>query len=191
MQLSQAFENKAKKMGVPIQYIIIADLMSLGYAEGDAYTIAYPENAALSPRQNKGIKENILSSEKFREILGERIETHEAIDTNTPVEDGELMGKRQTAKLIMTAAMKQPADSKERIEGLMKYSDLMGYKKDEAETDATETIEFFLPLKCDQCPLLRSYNEYRKEHKKRELKPVEMGHVMLRADMTIGQSGID
>lgn len=67
----------------------------------------------------------------------------------------------------------------------------MGYKKDEADTYATESIEFFLPLKCDQCPLLRSYNEYRKEHKKRELKPVEMGHVMLRAEEKIGQSEKD
>gem|GEM_PF-5619585 len=57
----------------------------------------------------------------------------------------------------MTTALKLPPDSKERIEGLMKYSDLMGYKKDEVESDNTDTINFFLPLKCDKCPLLAAY----------------------------------
>ena len=62
MELSQAFQKQAKKMNATPQYVILADLMSIGYSEIDAYTIAYPENEALSAQQNKGIRENILKS---------------------------------------------------------------------------------------------------------------------------------
>ena len=88
----------------------------------------------------------------------------------------ELIDKTQTAKLIMRAALKQPNDSKERIEGLMKYADIMGYKKDVEEADATESISFFFPLKCNQCPFLFAYNET--ASKKDQVRPVEMGRII-------------
>ena len=78
----------------------------------------------------------------------------------------------------MKAALKQPSDSKERIEGLMKYSDLMGYKKEEADIDPTENINFFLPMKCDQCPLLYAYNDWLKANGEKEVGAVEMGRIM-------------
>ena len=76
----------------------------------------------------------------------------------------------------MTAALKQPNDSKERIEGLMKYADIMGYKRDAEEVDTTESISFFFPLKCNQCPLLITYNE--SVSKKDQVRPVEMGRII-------------
>lgn len=178
MELSQAKQKEAKKLGTTVQYMVMADLVSIGYSEQDAYTIAYPENIALSAAQNKTIRENITASQTFRSLLERRTEKNVPSEISLP--DVELMGKEQTARLIMQSAMKQPSDSKERIEGLMKYSDLMGYKKEDAG-DTRDTIMFAFPIKCYQCPLLYSYNEYRKQNGERELRPVEMDRVIRQA----------
>ena len=87
--------------------------------------------------------------------------------------------------MILAAAKNLPENSKERIEGLMKYSDLMGYKKDDVEGDVTNNISFVFPLKCNQCPLLYSYNDYLKENKIQEVKPVEMSRIMSMAHTLI------
>ena len=138
MDLSKKKQAEAKKLNVTTQYLVMADLCAIGYSESDAYTIAYPENAALSVQQNNSIRSNIVESAKFKKLLAARSETRrEAASVFATVNDEELLGKEQTARLIMQAAMKQPSDSKERIEGLMKYSDLMGYKKDDVDGDET------------------------------------------------------
>lgn len=55
-----------------VQYLVMADLLSIGYSELDAYTIAYPENTALSALQNKSIREKILSSVKLKHLVEEK-----------------------------------------------------------------------------------------------------------------------
>ena len=162
--------KEARKKGVPVNYLVMASLVSLGYSENDAYIVAFPENLALSPNQNKSIRENIITSSKFKDLLSDSV----AAVNLVPTEDEALMDKEKTARLIMQAAMKQPFDSKERIEGLMKYSDLMGYKREDVEGDATENIHFYLPLKCSQCPLLKEHNEGRRK----PVRPVEMGALL-------------
>ena len=42
--LSKQKENEAKKLAVTVQYLVMADLMAIGYSEEDAFVIAYPEN---------------------------------------------------------------------------------------------------------------------------------------------------
>jgi len=152
--------NEAKRLGAPVNYLVMADLMVLGYTENDAYIIAYPENVVLDAPRNKSIREKILSSAKFKQVMDKRMKKSEDSEiANFLSSTEELIDKKDTAKLILTAALKQPKDSKERIEGLMKYSDLMGYKKEDTAGDGTEAIEFFLPLKCNRCRLLKEYNE--------------------------------
>ncbi len=182
MELSKQRQAEARKSGVTVQYLVMADLLSIGYSELDAYTIAYPENTALSALQNKSIREKILSSVKFKHLVEEKSAQRNIVFMGA-TSDEELIDKKKTAKLILTTALKLPTDSKERIEGLMKYSDLMGYKKDEVENDNTDTINFFLPLKCDKCPLLAAYNEYMKETGGQEIKPVEMGRLLSADDI--------
>lgn len=183
MELSSNITKVAKKFGAPVNYIVLADLIALGYSESDAYTIAYPENLALSAMQNKRIRENVIESNKFKLVLEARQERH--ADEHSASTDAELIDKEQTAKLIMKAAMKQPADSKERIEGLMKYSDLMGYKKNDVDDDSTDTIHFYLPIKCHQCPLFSYYNQFLKEQGEKEIRPVEMEGIIRKAHQSI------
>lgn len=167
MKLSEQKEKEAKNKKVPVNYLVMADLMNIGYSEMDAYTIAYPENTILSIGQSNSIRENIVKSSKFRNLLN----LTGKIASDGLIPDDELIDKTKTAKLIMSAALRFPSDSKERIEGLMKYSDLMGYKREEAEDDPLDYISFFLPQKCSRCPLLAEYN---KAHPRKPVSPVEM-----------------
>ena len=68
MDLSKQKQTEAKKLNVTLQYLVMADLMAIGYSENDAYTIAYPENAALSLQQNASIRNNIIESVKFKVV---------------------------------------------------------------------------------------------------------------------------
>lgn len=171
MEIATTTKNReAKSLGVPVTYIIMADLIKAGYSENDAYTIAYPENAVLSAVQNRSVRENILSSPKFRKVLDGK-----GVIQEDEVQAGELMDKKKTAMLIMKAALEQPSNSKERIEGLMKYSDLMGYKKDEVEEDSADAITFFLPMKCSHCPIFTELNMRRADDGEPAIRADEIG----------------
>ena len=185
LELSPSFKKQAKKLNVSEAQIIMADLISIGYTENDAYVIAFQENAALSVQTNASIREKILASQKFKALLKARSERNMSEGVQTETED--LLDKTQTAQLIMQSALKLPVDSKERIEGLMKYSDLMGYKKEDAG-DTKDQIMFAFPIKCYQCPLLHSYNEFRKKNGEKELRPVEMDRVIRQADEIIKEA---
>lgn len=178
MNLSKNKLNEAKRLGIKPEWLIAADLITVGYTEDDAFEISHSRiSMTKSALQNDNIKREMLGSPVFRKALETRMEAHRE---NAAVvgADSELIDKTQTAKLIMKAAMKQPNDSKERIEGLMKYADIMGYKRDDVETGMDESISFFLPLKCDQCPLLKAYNKEQERHGGEAIRPVEMSHVI-------------
>lgn len=179
MDFSAGFKKQAKTLGVPEAHIIFADLLSIGYSEYDAYNIAFPENTALSATRNKSIREEIMNTAGFKKLQEKRAETRKYILPTEPIQG--LMDKEETAQMIMRAAMAQPAESKERIDGLMRYSDLMGYKKEDAQEDAVDNINFYFPLKCNQCPLLYAYNEYLQSIGETIIPSVEMAKVIDKA----------
>lgn len=176
MDVSKNLEDKAKKYGASVRDLIMADLVGIGYTENDAYAIAYNGVMPMQVYQVREAREKILKKAGYKRALSARLE-QQGMNEHLPVDgEDELIDKRKTAKLIMNAALKQPNDSKERIEGLMKYADIMGYKRDVEDSDATESISFFFPLKCNQCPLLIAYNDA--ASKKDEIRPVEMGRII-------------
>ena len=178
MEVSQALQKQASKLNVPVAYILIADMMSIGYSEQDAYTIAYPENAALSPVQNKNTRESILRSGKFKRVYEERmIRIKSGVATPTGTEDVELVGSEQVLKEILRSARSQPVGSKERAELFAKYNDIR-QESENVQESVTDNISFVLPLKCNQCPLLKAYNDEMKKGGKRQLRPEEMSRVM-------------
>lgn len=176
MDVSKGLEDKAKKYGASFRDLIMADLVGIGYSENDAYAIAYCDVMPIQVYQIRDTREKILKKSGYKRALAARLEQQKNIEHMPTDGEDDLMDKRKTAKLIMNAAMKQPLDSKERIDGLMKYADIMGYKRDVEESDVTENISFFFPLKCNQCPLLIAYNDA--QSKKGEVKPVEMGRII-------------
>ena len=169
----------------------MADLMAIGYSEEDAYTIAYPENEAMSVQQNTGIRTNIIESSKFKKLLeARRTRVKEGIATPIQLEEVELVGTEEVLKEILRSAKQQPVGSKERADLYAKYNDIR--KENEQGTeDETDTINFMFPLKCNQCPLLFAYNEEMKKctnEKGDIIRPVEMNRVIKLAHRIIQAS---
>lgn len=180
MELTKGKMQEAKGHGVPVGYIVMADLMAAGYCEQDAYVIAFPENATLAAQMNKSIRENIASSHKFKMLYEEKAGKKE----DAGGDGGELIGKEATARMILSAALSQPNDSKEKAELLMKYSDIMGFKKEEVEDKSADCITFYMPATCNLCPLLSEYNKQAQD----KVRPVDMGRVMRNAGKIIGDA---
>ena len=180
-------------MNVTVQYLVMADLMSIGYSESDAYTIAFPENQALAAKQNNSIRTNIVESVKFKKLLENRqSRVKEGIAAPISLDDVELVGTEEVLKEILRSAKQQPVGSKERADLYAKYNDIKK-ESEQGGKDNTDTINFVFPLKCNQCPLLYSYNEEVKKCKDETgkiIRPVEMGRV-IRLSRKIIQAAMD
>ena len=159
MELSTTFTKAAKKLGVSEQFVIMADLMAIGYSENDAYTIAYPENATMSIQQNNSIRANMVKTAKFKKLLADtKQRIKDKIGDPSTIESVSLITTDEVAKEILCSAYKQPQGSKERADLLSRYQDLIN-KRDEKVTTQDSSIQFYLPLCCDKCPLMIKYKE--------------------------------
>jgi hypothetical protein len=181
MELSKQKQTEAKKLNVTVQYLVMADLMSIGYSEQDAYIIAFPENEALASQQNDSIRKNIVESAKFKKLLDNRKQrVKDGSAAPVSLDEVELVGTEEVLKEILRSAKQQPVGSKERADLYAKYNDIK--KENEQGTeDETDVINFYFPAKCSQCPLLYAYNEEAKKCKNEKgeiIRPVEMGRVI-------------
>lgn len=178
MELSKQKQTEAKKLNVTVQYLVMADLMAVGYSENDAYIIAYPENEGLSVQQNNSIRTNIIESVKFKKLLeNRRTRVKDGVAAPVMLDEVELVGTEEVMKEILRSAKQQPVGSKERADLFAKYNEIKT-KNEQGVEDDTDNINFVFPLKCNQCPLLYSYNEYLKEHGEVEIRAVEMNRIM-------------
>ncbi len=193
MELSKQKITEAKKLNVTVQYLVMADLMSIGYSESDAYTIAFTENQALAAKQNNSIRTNIVESVKFKKLLENRqSRVKEGIAAPISLDDVELVGTEEVLKEILRSAKQQPVGSKERADLYAKYNDIKK-ESEQGGKDNTDSINFVFPLKCNQCPLLYSYNEEVKKCKDETgkiIRPVEIGRV-IRLSRKIIQAAMD
>lgn len=174
MELSSTKRQEAKKLGCSVAELVYADLLSIGYGEVDAYLIAYPEDAALSVQMQQANRKRITSKAAFYDLCEKRKHYNANIlEFSGDTSDIELIDNEMTAKEILKIAKKMPDGSKERGEMFMKYADLTR-KNDAAVDEAMDAIQFYFPVKCNQCPLFDAYNAFRREHSKKEIRPVEM-----------------
>ncbi len=182
MELSSSKKAEAKKLGVPVQELVLADLVSIGYGEVDAYSIAYPEDAVLSAQMRQANRMKIMSKVSFTELCEKRkMYNANILEFSGDTADIELIDNDMTAKEILKIALRMPEGSKERGEMFMKYADLTR-KNDAITEESTDAINFYFPVKCFQCPLLDAYNSYLKQHKKKEIRPVEMETIIKNAE---------
>ena len=181
MELSSSKKAEAKKLGVSVEELVLADLLSIGYGEADAYTIAYPGDEALSIQMRQANRKKIMSRVAFAELCEQRKLTNANIlEFSGDTSDIELIDNEMTAKEILKIAKKMPEGSKERGEMFMKYADLTR-KNDAATEEAMDAIQFYFPVKCNQCPLFDAYNAFIRQKKEREIRPVEMDAIIAAA----------
>lgn len=183
MELSSQKKTEAKKHGVSTSELIMADLLSIGYGEVDAYIIAYPEDAGLSMQHQTANRKKIMAKMSFRELCEKRKKVNANIlEFSGDASDIELIDNELTAKEILKIARQLPEGSKERGEMFMKYADLTR-KNDAVSEEAMDSFNFYFPVKCNQCPLFDEYNNFQKQNKGREIRPVEMEGIVRNATL--------
>lgn len=177
---SIAFNRELKKYNVIEQMLVMADLMSVGHGDVDAYIIAFPENRQYPEKQDRAIMEQILASAKFKKLLDvrkSRIKDGAAVPVS--LEETELIDTDEVAKEILRSAKSAPIGSKERADLFLRYDDIMQRNKGEVEdTELMKDIQFVLPLKCNQCPLFIELNKVREECNQPQVPPVEMDAII-------------
>lgn len=168
MELTPTKTKEAKKYGVTTQFLVMADLMAIGYSENDAYSVAYPENESLSVQRNNNVRTSIVDSLKFKKLLGSRMayikNNAGAVAT---LEDVELVGTESVLKEILRSARHQPMGSKERADLFAKYNDIRRETEQGVDEDF-DAINFYFPLKCNICPLKAEADKKNKKANKGE-----------------------
>jgi len=178
MDLSTSKTAEAKKLKTSVENLVFADLLSIGYSEADAYIISHPGDSQMSTQYRDSNMRRITRSSAFRELCEERKRSNTTrLAFSGNLEDVELIDAEETAKEILKIARMMPEHSKERGEMFMKYADLTR-KNDAATEESTDAINFYFPIKCDQCPLLTAYNDFLKRNKTKEVRPVEMERII-------------
>lgn len=188
MDISISKLNEAKKLKVSVNEMVMADLITLGYSEEDAYTVAYPDDAALSMQLQRSNRKEIVSKARFKQLLDIRRNKNSSyLSAPNDALDVELVGAEEVAKEVLLAAKKQPVGSKERADLFAKYNEIRA-KNEQVVEESTDAITFSLPLKCNQCPLLYAYNQMLEEQGEKTLRPVEMERVIRLADRIIREA---
>lgn len=181
MELSSQKKQEAKKHGCTPSELVMADLISIGYSDVDAYAVAYTEDSSLSINMQMANRSKLTSKTAFIELIEKRkLINANILSFSGDTSDIQLIDNEMTAKEILKIAKKMPEGSKERGEMFMKYADLTR-KNDAATDEAMDAMQFYFPVKCNQCPLFAEYNAYVRKKKKREIRPVEMEGIIRRA----------
>lgn len=149
-EYSNALRKEARQNGVPVQKLVMADLMSIGYNKSDAYFIAYNPRTYTSPAI-KTQRDEIAETEEFDQLVQQRTASHRDLSVKT--EEVEMISDVEVAKDILTSARKQPVGSKDRADLMAKYYDIT--KKIGMAADGQEVVKVWLPLTCRICPFYK------------------------------------
>ena len=194
MELSVKKTQEAKKLKCSTSEMLMADLLSIGYSNEDAYAIAFQGDIVLSKDIVKTNINDLLGKARFKQVCDIRREKNAGfLSVTNEAEDLELISPEDVAKEVLLAAKKQPIGSKERADLMAKYNDIRNENKKDIKDPNNDPVQFFFPIACEKCPLLQRYNQFlknRNEGKPRdqwdvELKPDEMQRIIESADRTI------
>lgn len=196
MTLSPLKTKEAKGLKVSVQEMVLADLLSIGYSEEDAYTIAYPDDSMLNSQAKKSAMSEVINRDKFKQLCDTRREKNAGfLSVENDAENLDLISAEDVAKEVLLAAKKQPVGSKERADLMAKYNDIRNENKKEIADPNEDPVQFFFPIACEKCPLLQTYNEFiakKNENKPRdkwvmEVIPDEMQRICEQADKRISK----
>lgn len=194
MEISLQKTQEAKKLKCTTHEMIMADLLSIGYSNEDAYAIAFPGDSVLNKDIIKGNINDLINKVKFKQLCDIRREKNAGfLSVSNEAEDLELISPEDVAKEVLLAAKKQPIGSKERADLMAKYNDIRNENKKDIKDPNNDPVQFFFPIACDKCPLLEKYNQFLKNKNKgkpqseweMEVRPDEMQRIIESAERHI------
>lgn len=194
MELSLQKTQEAKKLKCSTSEMLMADLLSIGYSNKDAYAIAFQGDAVLSKDIVKTNINDLLGKARFKQVCDIRREKNAGfLSVSNEAEDLELISPEDVAKEVLLAAKKQPIGSKERADLMAKYNDIRNENKKDIKDPNNDPVQFFFPIACEKCPLLEKYNQFLKNKNKgkpqseweTEVRPDEMQRIIESAERHI------
>lgn len=183
---SPRLKKEAKRIGCDTNHIIMADLVLCGYTEVEAYEIAFSENALSGAAQKIADRERELSSDKYKRAYDDRRNARKY--TTESVENRDKDDVLRELNLMVS----KESDTKMKADLLMKIAEIKQMKKDSASDDE-DPVQFFFPIACEKCPLLKRYNEHLEKKNKGlprekwvlEVRPDEMQRIIEQSDSDI------
>lgn len=194
MELSLKKTQEAKKLKCSTSEMLMADLLSIGYSNEDAYAIAFQGDAVLSKDIVKTNINDLLGKARFKQVCDIRREKNAGfLSVSNEAEELELISPEDVAKEVLLAAKKQPIGSKERADLMAKYNDIRNENKKDIKDPNNDPVQFFFPIACEKCPLLEKYNQFLKNKNKgkpqseweTEVRPDEMQRIIESAERHI------
>lgn len=179
LEPSPRLRKEAARIGCDPNHIIMADLILTGYTEVEAYDIAYSETLAQTAKQRIANRERELSSEGYKRAYETARDKRKYISDTIEDRDKDAVLKELNQMASVERDVKMKADL------LMKIAEIKQMKKD-LTTETEDTVNFYLPLSCEKCPLLSAYNAYVKQRnlalpddeKDTPIRPDEMQRIM-------------
>ena len=171
MDYSARIRKEAKHYGVKPDWLVMADLRSVGYSDAEAYSIVHQESFALSAGNETALRDRIVKTTEFKNLVSDRAKLlkESKVQVMGDDKDIELISKEQVAKELLKSAFMQPAGSKERGDFLMKYDDITRKNQEiDTKNDDDGGVGIYLPEKCYQCVLLEAYIEKQKKLEKQQ-----------------------
>lgn len=161
MDFSARIKKEAKHYGVKPDWLVMADLRSVGYSDAEAYSIVHHDSYSLSEGNEISLRERIVKTTEFKNLVADRKKLLKESKARVADDsDIELISKEQVAKELLRSAFMQPAGSKERGDFLMKYDDITRKNQEiDTKNDDDGGIGIYLPMKCYQCPLFLAWKE--------------------------------
>ena len=173
MDNSIEFRREIKKLNVEESMMAFADLMAVGYKDVDAFKLCYPEYMKYPEKQQKTIKDKMLESAKFRKLLAARKSRIEEKAIPVELEEVKLIEGDEVAKEILRSAKLCRFGSMERAVLFFSYDEIRQRNNVKPESDDTDNINFFFPLKCNQCPFYSIFEKMMNDDGE-SIRPVEM-----------------
>lgn len=162
MVFSEKFKKEAKTAGITPQDLLMADLLSIGYSESDAYNIAYPEREVWNVEKNMSNRDGILNDKKFKVVLEQRIQRQRSgVMIPQKLAEVELISREEALKEMLVAAKQMAIGSKERGDMFSRYQDALA--KMQETTNNGDAVLIYLPLKCIKCQLYADFIERKAE----------------------------
>lgn len=170
MDFSSRIRKEAKYYGVRPDWIVMADLRSIGYTDVEVYSIVHPEACALSADKESTLRNNITANANYKKLVADRKERLSSSSVMSIVKDDiDLITPEQVAKEILRSAMSLPEGSKERGDMLVKYEEVLRKNADvDTHKQEDDGVGIYLPLKCCQCKLFAEYSKKNQQNAQSE-----------------------
>lgn len=181
MEHSTEFKRELRLLNVEASMLAFADLVALKYKDVDAFKLCYPEYSQYPEKNQQAYMKKILESAKFKKLLDSRKNRIKEGAIPVELEDIELIDGDEVAKEILRSAKAAPKGSKERADLFLRYDEIRQRNTVEPEREETDAINFYFPIKCNQCPLFAKFDEVLHEDVGERVRPDEMVSLIIKA----------